>query len=91
MGKKVIDLHIEGWATLEIDDEVFAVVDDEHRKKFGHNLTFDFDIARHIGWLVLVDKMKLSRIDGWADQPDDNVKIIEEAGPYVVINRITEE
>ena len=58
-------------ARIEIDDSVVVVVDDEWRSQF-YNLHSIRDIAKHIGYNMIVNLASLSQLDGWADQPDEN-------------------
>ena len=66
----VIETSIE----LELDDSVINVVDDEWRKQL-YDLNNAEEIAEHIGLMMAAKDFKLSQLDGWADQPDDNAKI----------------
>lgn len=69
--KVVFDVTVE----LEIAEEVFAAVTDEWRKNF-YDLRSDADVAGHVARNVMRGR-PLSRLDGWADMPDDNVKVVD--------------
>ena len=74
MGKQIYEIEVLVTARFELDDQVIDVVDDEWREQL-YNLKNEIEIAEHIGW-NLVQGLKLSQLDGWADQPDSNAKIL---------------
>lgn len=63
-------------AVIELDDAVIEAVDDEWRAQF-YNLHTPERIAEHIGFNLIVNRRPLSDLDGWADQPDENARVIE--------------
>jgi hypothetical protein len=81
MGKRYFE--VEFWhnydlfstGTLELDDRVIDVVDDEWRSKL-YDLRTPEDIAEHIAYNLVINGIGLSRMDGWADQPNENARMI---------------
>ena len=69
-------IRIEGEAIIELADEVIDVVDDEWRDCLYYLITPD-QIAEHIAYNLIVNRIPLSMMDGWADQPDTNAKVVE--------------
>jgi hypothetical protein len=55
---------------IELNDVVIAAVDDEWRKHF-YGLNTPQDVAEHIAFNTIMNKTHLSRLDGFADLPDD--------------------
>ena len=78
MGKKRFRVEFTGEAVIELDDAIFDAVDDEWRSVF-YDLNTIYDIAEHIGYNLVIRNCPLSRMDGWADMPDDLARIIEES------------
>lgn len=64
-----------GNVIVELDEKVINVVDDEWRSRL-YNLETPEDIAGHIAY-NLVQGLRLSQLDGWADQPDENARIVQ--------------
>ena len=62
------DIHFEG--SIELDNKVIANVDDSWRTMF-----YDFNtpqqVAEHIAFNMIVNDLKLSGIDGFANLPDE--------------------
>lgn len=54
---------------LSLHDDVIAAVTDEWRKQFYPLHTPD-EIAQHVAFNLVVNRARLSTLDGWADQPD---------------------
>jgi len=81
MGKRRFKLHFGIYgepvdvAEIELDDAVIDVVDDEWRSVF-YNLRTPQAIAEHIGFNLIVNRARLSMLDGWADQPDENARVL---------------
>jgi len=65
----------EGSVDIELADQVIDVVDDGWRKLF-YPLYTPEEIAGHIAYNLAINRTELSHLDGWADQPDENAKII---------------
>lgn len=55
---------------IEINDVVINSVD-ENWRSFFYNLTTPQEIAEHIAYNMAVNNATLSRLDGFADLPDD--------------------
>lgn len=62
------DIHFEG--VIELDDRVTASVN-ENWRAFFYNLTTTQEIAEHIAYNMVVNDATLSRLDGFANLPDD--------------------
>jgi hypothetical protein len=77
MGKKRFEVHFECDAVIELDDAVIDAVDDGWRSDLYKFYTAE-EIADHIARNMIIDGTPLSHLEGWADQPDDNAKIISE-------------
>ena len=69
-------LRIDGWAKIELDEQVIDVVDDEWRR-YLYQLDTPEEIAAHVGYNLAVNRIPLSMMDGWADQPDKNARIVD--------------
>ena len=82
MGKRSFEVSFEFEAIIELDDNVIDVVDDEWRSQ-RYNLRTPEDIAEHIAFNLIINHGKLSSLDGWADQPDDNAKLIDDGRLYM--------
>lgn len=63
-------------AIIELDDAVIEAVDDEWRAMF-YKLRTPEQIAGHVGFNLIVNRGRLSMLDGWADQPDGNACVLE--------------
>ena len=75
MGKRIFEVIVTRTILLELDDAVINVVDDEWRKQL-YNLHTPVEIASMIGRCMVLFNSKLSSLDGWADQPDENARIV---------------
>lgn len=65
-----------GEATIELNNQVIDVVDDDWRACL-YPLDTPEDIARHIAYNLIFRHARLSGLDGWADQPDTNAVLID--------------
>jgi hypothetical protein len=76
MGKRRYAITVTTRAEVEIDDAVFAAVDDDWRKHFhGYVRTAD-DVAEFVGGVMLRHNyFEANMIDGFANLPDGVVKI----------------
>jgi|GEM_PF-3337337 len=81
MGKRRFELEFlydssyEDSAVIELDEAVIEAVDDEWRAVF-YDLRTPEAVAKHIGYNLIVNRLVLSQLDGWADQPDANARAI---------------
>jgi len=75
MGKRTFQIEFTGSATLELDDQVIDVVDDAWRAGL-YDLHTPEEIAEHIAYNLIFNKWSLSALDGWADQPDSNARLL---------------
>ena len=69
-----VRVHLE--AVMEVDQQVFDVVDDEWREYLYPLYTVE-DIASHVCGVILARNWPLSHLNGWADLPDEYVQYIE--------------
>jgi hypothetical protein len=63
-------------AWIELDQAVIDAVDDNWREMF-YDIHTPEEIAAHIAYNMVINNLKLSQLDGWADQPNSNAKILE--------------
>jgi hypothetical protein len=75
MGKRTFYVEFVVNAKIELDDQVIDVVDDEWRSQL-YNLKTPEQIAEHIAYNMLAYDSNLASLDGWADQPNSNARII---------------
>ncbi len=75
MGKRIFHLEFEGSADIELDDQVINVVNDEWREGL-YDLHTPEEIAEMVGRCMVINGAKLSSLDGWTDQPDENAIIV---------------
>jgi len=73
---------------LDIDQAVFDAVTDEWRESLYDLKTID-DIVEHIAFNMIQGR-KLSHLDGWADQPDSNVRVIDKDYYFFDVSEIKE-
>jgi len=85
--KRYFTIIVSGAAILELDQAAIDVVDDEWRE-YLYDLYTPVDIAEMIGRCMMVHRSRLSGLDGWADQPDENAKLVE--GPEWETRQIVE-
>lgn len=71
------EIEVTGNVTIELDEKVIDAVDDSWRSGI-YNLKTPEEIAAHIAYNFVVNGATLSRLDGWADQPDDLARITDE-------------
>ena len=77
MAKKKFIVTFNVTAEIELDEQVISVVDDEWRSQL-YPLYNNSDIAEHIAYNMIKNDAHLSQLDGWADQPDSNAKLLSE-------------
>lgn len=65
-------------AIIELDQAVIDVVDDDWRASL-YDLHTPEEIAAHIGRNMIVLRINLTQMDGWANQNPANAKIIQYA------------
>lgn len=63
-------------AIIDLDEICINVVDDDWRDHL-YNLHTPEEIAAHIAYNLFVNGIKLTQMDGWADQKDSMVKIVK--------------
>ena len=63
-------------AIIELDQMVIDAVDDGWRDMF-YDLHTPEEIAAHIAYNLIVNKARLTHLDGWANLSDDMAKIIK--------------
>jgi hypothetical protein len=74
--KRIFEVTYTKTILLELDDKVIDAVDDEWREEL-YNLHTPEEIAEMIGRCKILFDSNLSSLDGWADQPDENARLIE--------------
>ena len=75
MTKQRFIIQTTGWCVIDVDQTVIDAVDDEWRSCF-YNLNTPKEIAAHIG-SNLIRGLRLSQLDGWADQSDESAEIVD--------------
>ena len=75
MSKRVFDIEFSGTATVELDDDVINAVDADWRSSL-YDLHGAEEIARHVGYNLVINGIHLSSMDGWADQDNDKARIV---------------
>jgi len=70
------EIELCGTVTLELEDAVINAVNDKWRSVF-YDLFTPGQIAEHIAYNLVVNHVPLSMLDGWADQPDKNARVVE--------------
>lgn len=68
---------------VELEQDVIDAVTDEWRSSLYDLWTVE-QIVEHVG-LNLKEGVSLSSLDGWADQPDSNAKVVRDFG-YVDVD-----
>ena len=63
-------------AVIELDQAVIDAVNDDWRDQL-YDLNTPEEIAEHIAYNLFVNNVGLSQLDGWADQPNENARIIK--------------
>lgn len=66
MGTRKFRVTFEGEAVIELDDAVIG----------AYVLFSPKDIAEHIAYNLVINHARLSMLDGWADLPDDNARVV---------------
>ena len=87
MSKRTFKIEFSGSATLELDDQVIDVVDDEWRSGL-YNLHTPEEIAEHIAYNFIFNTDRLSSLDGWADQPDTNARLLSEDIDFIEVDEL---
>jgi len=78
MGKRTFDVEFHSLVTIELDDNVIkAGASDDFFSVMGFKMT-PHEVASHIAYQKLFNSATLSQLDGFADLPDDNARIINE-------------
>ena len=87
MNRRYFIIIIRGAAVLELDQQVIDAVDDEWRK-YLYDLHSPEEIAEMVGRCMMTLGTGLSNLDGWADQPDENARLLD--GPEWEAERVVE-
>lgn len=87
MSKRTFKIEFSGSATLELDDQVIDAVDDEWRS-YLYNLHTPEEIAEHIAYNFIFNTVGLSKLDGWADQPDENARLLSEDIDFIEVDEL---
>ncbi len=75
MSTNYFTVRFHGDVEVRLDDAVIDAVTEEWRGKF-YDLHSPEDIAQHIAYNYIANNARLSQLDGWADQPNSNAKVI---------------
>lgn len=75
MSTRRFHIQITGEVVLDIDDAVFAAVDDDWRRHL-YDLTTPEEIAGHIGYNYIANGWRLSSLDGFAGMPDSHASVV---------------
>ena len=68
-------VEVRGDVIIRLDQSVLDVVDEDWRDQF-YELWTDDEIVEHVCYNLLVNRIPLSSMDGWADQPKDRAELI---------------
>ena len=68
-------VRFEGECIIELDNHIINVVDNERRSQF-YKLYTPRQIAEHIAFNLVINRVRLSRLDGWADQDDEAAVVV---------------
>ncbi len=68
MAKQQFNIEFNGTMRLELDDAVIGAMPEYA----------PFEIAEHVIYNMVLNKLTLSQIDGFADQPDSNARLYGE-------------
>lgn len=68
-------VEVRGDIILQLDKAVIAAVDDDWRHSL-YDLKTTEEIIEHLAYNLFVNNRMLSSLDGWADQPHTNAKVI---------------
>jgi hypothetical protein len=77
MTKRIFEVAFIKTVLLELDSAVIDAVDDAWRKDL-YNLNAPEEIAEMIGRCMILFQSELSHLDGWANQPNENARIIKD-------------
>lgn len=86
MGKRVFEFRFYTEGKVELDDQVIDAVDDNFRKHI-----YDLETVEDVVEMIVRNMIKgadLSQLDGWANQPNKNAKIIHEEWELDEINEL---
>lgn len=73
---KKFRMTIETDVEIEFMDDAINVIYDKEWREQLYDLATPEEVASFLGYNMVVNDLKLSHIDGWADQPDDNANFI---------------
>ena len=76
MAKRIFSVKFEGECKIELDEKVIDAVDEEFCKSIYNLNTLD-KIVQHLAYNLIINDADLSQLDGWADQPNENARIIQ--------------
>lgn len=62
---------------IELDEEIIERVDDEWRGVF-YNLHSAEDVANHIAYNLVFNRVGFTDLDGWADMKDSTARLVFE-------------
>ena len=71
----ILDGSTVGTAVIALDERVIEEVDDEWRESFYPLFTPE-DVAAHVGYNLVVNRLRLSQMDGWASHEDSEARVL---------------
>ena len=73
--RRIFEVEFRGTMVVELADEVIDAVNDDFRKELYplHSAT---QIAEHVAYNLGFNQWPLSAMDGWANQPDSNARLL---------------
>jgi hypothetical protein len=84
MGKQVFNVKLIGDITIELDDEVIkAGASNDFQSVIGFRMS-PKQVAEHLAYQMVVNNATLEQLDGFADQPNGNARIIRDNWNYEV-------
>lgn len=75
MARKEYEITIEGTATITIDDEVIERGLSEEFTQYIGKMKDNEAVIKHIAYNLIVNRAKLTQLDGFADMDDDKAQI----------------
>lgn len=70
------DFYFVDYALVELDQELFDVVDDDWRSQL-YDYHTDEEIANHIAYNLIINRIRLKQMDGWADKDNSLAVVIK--------------
>lgn len=82
MTKQTFTVELVGEITIELDDKVIeAGASNEFKEVMGYTMK-PVEVARHLAYQMMINNARLENLDGFADQPNENAKILKDFWTY---------